>query len=149
MIPLSNLKTYVKKSGLSNFTDILITGVYIAFVRSHYYYECAVPISPCPFSAATFACIFFLAIKIISSLLFRSKACLSFLFWLHADFPGAVLELSELSEFASLYVILEARLYLAIRSGCTGFAATGLAFAEVEEDDAGTGSGGWKVCGGF
>jgi hypothetical protein len=108
------------------------------------------PPSPCPASAASFACIFLRAAKIISSLLFCNSACLSLLFALHADFPPAMLVLSALSAPWSALAILAERLYRVIRSGCDGFGVVGLFSAvDVDEEDAGIGSGGWNVCGGF
>lgn len=105
---------------------------------------------PAAFSAATFASIFFLAAKIISSRLLCNKACLSPLFWLHACLPPAVPVLDSGSASKSLFVIFEARLYRVIKSGCTGFEAAGLAFANGTEDDGFvTGSGGWNVWGGW
>jgi len=45
---------------------------------------------------------------------------------------------------------LAARLYRVIRSGCDGLGVAGLPSAvDVDEEDAGTGRGGWNVCGGL
>jgi hypothetical protein len=111
---------------------------------------CAIPPTPCFASAASFACIFLRAANIMSSLLFCSNACLSLLFALHADFPPAVLVISELSAPLSSPATLAVRLYRVIRSCCDSFGAIGLFSAvDVDEEDACTGRGGWNVCGGL
>jgi hypothetical protein len=107
-----------------------------------------------PFSAATLASIFLLAAKIISSLLFCNNACLSALFELQACpcfcfLPGVVSSsvLSDPSFIVASSTILAFRLYRVIRSGCKGFTCAGVDVAA--DDDAGTGRGGWKDCGGY
>jgi hypothetical protein len=100
------------------------------------------------FSAAILASIFRLAASIISSLLCCINDCLSVLFWLQPCFPA------DDSPSVFLFSLLEAnfapRLYRVIRSGWDGFGVPVLVLAPVceEEDAAGSGMGGWKVCGG-
>ncbi len=128
--------------------------IFLAFLGPKPLNQVCLP-KPLSASAATLANIFLLAARIISSLLFCNKACLSLLFWLHACclLPGVlvVLALSEpdASESASALAILETRLYRVMRSGWLGFVTAGLELPDDAPVDAGTGRGGWNVCGGY
>jgi hypothetical protein len=105
---------------------------------------------PWPASAATFASIFLRAARIISSLLFCNNACRSPLFELQACccFPvlsdtasGDSCRLASSANFAF-------RLYRVMRSGCNGFVEVVVEDADAC-DEAWTGRGGWKDCGGY
>lgn len=58
--------------------------------------------------------------------------------------------LSASSASWSALATLAERLYRVMRSGCDGFGVAGLFSAvDADEEDTGTGSGGWNVCGGL
>jgi len=75
--------------------------------------------------------------------LFELQACPCFCF------PPGVVSCSVLSDpsfIVASSAILAFRLYRVIRSGCRGFTCAGVDVAA--DEDAGTGRGGWKDCGG-
>jgi len=107
--------------------------------------------SAAAFSAAILASIFLRASRIIWSLLFCRSDCLSSLLELHALPLGTASCSSAGWGDASLSL----RLYLVIKSGCSGFSAgfealTGVTVAPpVAVAEAPGGGGGWNVTGGY